>query len=324
MAKKAKIKKKGLVALAPGDVVDVVAPGFACAPEDVEKARAFLERQGFKPRIPQNIIENHPLFANTDEKRLKMLVAALKASDSKAIWCLRGGYGSNHLLPFLRKIKRQKPKIIVGISDITSLHGFLIQNWKWTGLHGPLLDRLGKGQVPEDVESELLTVVRGELEEVHFSDLEPLNAAARKKKKITSSVMGGNLKVIEGHLGTVDEFKFKDKIVFFEEIGERGYRVDRMLFHLSQAGCFKNCAAVVMGTFMGGDEPKADPDSPVVNKVNWVIENWASQQKFPVLRGLPCGHDTIQRVLPLGTEAVLDLGPKRGELKVKTGVASCD
>ena len=315
----AKALKSEVQALAAGDVIDVIAPGFACAPEDVEKARAFLESKGFKPRIPQEIIENHPLFSNSDEKRIQMLIKALKAKDSKAIWCLRGGYGSNHLLPALKKVPKQKPKMMIGISDITSLHGYLIQNWKWTGLHGPLLDRLGKGQVPKDIEEELLNVVRGDVKDVLFTKLEALNRAAEKTKKIKAPVLGGNLKVVEGHVGTKDEFKFAKKIVFFEEIGERGYRVDRMLFHLSEAGAFKNCVAVVFGTFIGGDEPKADPDSPVVNKVDWVLKNWASNQKFPVLKGLPCGHDTIQRVLPLGTESVLVTGPK-AELRVQTGV----
>lgn len=306
-------------ALKQGDIVDVIAPGFPCTPDAVEKAKKFLESKGFIPRIPKGIIEDHPLFSSADDKRIKMLVAALKAKDSKAIWCLRGGYGSNHLLPALRKLKKQKPKMIIGISDITSLHGYLIQNWKWTGLHGPLLDRFGKGQVPKDIEDEMIQVVKGELSEVKFTDLKPLNKAARKKKKITAPIIGGNLKVVEGHLGTPDEIKFRKKIVFFEEIGERGYRVDRMLFHLSESGAFKNCEAVVLGTFIGGEEPKADPDSPVVNKVDWVLENWAAAQKFPVLKGLPCGHDTIQRVLPLGTKAVLETGNKN-ELRVSTGV----
>ncbi len=315
MAKVVKEKK----ALNPGDIIDVIAPGFACSPEDVEKARAYIVSKGYVPRIPKDIIEDHALFANSDKKRIQQLEKAIKAKDSKAIWCLRGGYGSNHLLPHLRKMKKQKAKMLIGISDITSLHGFLIQNWKWTGLHGALLDRLGKSQVPKDVEEELLAVVRGELDEVVFSGLKALNSAASKKKKIKAQVFGGNLKVVEGHVGTKDEFKFSKKIVFFEEIGERGYRVDRMLFHMSEAGAFKNCAAVVFGTFIGGDEPKSDPDSVTINKVEWVLKDWASKQKFPVLAGLPCGHDTVQRVLPLGTEATLNLGTQ-GELRVNTGV----
>ncbi len=316
MAKVVSFKKKALVL---GDIIDVIAPGFPCEPEDVEKVRAYLVSKGFVPRIPKDIIEEHTLFANSDKKRSQQLEKAIKAKDSKAIWCLRGGYGSNHLLPFLRKMKKQKPKMLIGISDITSLHGFLIQNWKWTGLHGALLDRLGKGKVPLGVEEELLAVVRGEITEVVFTGLTPLNPAASKKKKLKAQVLGGNLKVVEGHVGTKDEFKFAKKIVFFEETGERGYRVDRMLFHMSEAGAFKNCAAVVFGTFIGGDEPKSDPDSATVNKVDWVLRDWASKQKFPVLMGLPCGHDTVQRVLPLGTMATLTLG-LHAELRVNTGV----
>ncbi len=204
----AKVVKKKSNALQSGDIIDVIAPGFACALEDVEKVRIFLEEKGFKPRIPKDIIEDHPLFSNRDEKRIQMLIRAIKAKDSKAIWCLRGGYGSNHLLPALKKIKKQSPKLMIGISDITSLHGFLIQNWNWKGLHGPLLDRLGKGQVPKAVEEELMEVLHGDLPEVIFKDLIPMNKKAQSKKKIMASVIGGNLKVVEGHVGTKDAFNF--------------------------------------------------------------------------------------------------------------------
>jgi muramoyltetrapeptide carboxypeptidase len=317
-------KLRKLEYLKPGDIVDVVAPGFPVLPEVMIKVRDFLIKEGFVPRIPENIIEPHPLFANTDEKRAKMLIDAVKAKDSKAIWFLRGGYGSNHLLPALRKLKKQKPKITIGISDITSLHGHFIQKWGWTGLHGSLLDRIGKGLLPNDVLAELLEVIRGQKSELVFLNLTPLNKPAKKRKKIKASVLGGNLVVVAGHLGTDTEFNFKNKIVFFEETGERGYRVDRLLLQLSEAGCFKNCKAVVFGDFIGGDEPKADPQSQVINKVEWVLQNWSANQKFPVLRGLPCGHDTVQRVLPLNTEAALELKGETAQLVVQTGVQKCD
>jgi muramoyltetrapeptide carboxypeptidase len=319
MAKAPGKNSKLIPKLEPGDIIDVIAPGFPCLPEIAGKVQNFLEEQGFKARIPQDIIEDHPLFSNSDPKRIRMLVKAVKAPDSKVIWCLRGGYGSNRLLPALRKLPKQKPKLLIGISDVTSLQGFLIQNWGWTGLHAPLLDRLVKGQVPKDIEDELWQVLRGEKSELKYSDLQPLNLAARKNKNIHAQVLGGNLKVVEGHVGTQDRFNFAKKIVFFEEIGERGYRVDRMLFHLSEAGAFKNCAAVVLGTFIGGEEPKTDPDAVSLNKVDWVLKNWAQDQKFPVLRGLPCGHDTIQRTLPLGTSGILTTGTQ-AQLRVLTGV----
>lgn len=306
-----------LKALRKNDIVDVVAPGFGCSREDLEKAREYLVRQGFTPRIPENIFGNCPIHSNTDEERADQLIKAILAKDSKAIWFLRGGYGSNRLLPYLKKIKKKpKAKLTIGISDITSLHSYFIQKWGWTALHGCLLDRLGKGIVPAEVEQELLEVVRGERKTVCFEGLEPLNNVAKKKKTLKHQILGGNLVVISSHLGTPDTVKFQNRIIMFEETGERGYRVDRLLFQFEQAKAFKNCKAVVFGTFTSSDEPNQAPST-----VPWVLEQWAQRQSFPVLRGLPCGHDTVQRVLPVGTKATLKLMGTTAEMEVATGVA---
>ncbi|MFN8791252.1 MAG: LD-carboxypeptidase [Bdellovibrionales bacterium] len=306
----------GVRALKENDIVDVVAPGFGCSLEDLEKARRYLIEKGFRPRIPESIFGQCPIHSNTDEERAQQLIQALTATDSKAVWFLRGGYGSNRLLPALKKIKKKpRPKLTIGISDVTSLHTHFIQKWGWTSLHGSLLDRLGKGIVPPEVESELLAVVRGQQRSVNFEGLEPLNAAALKAKSVSGQIVGGNLKVIESHVGTPDVLKFRNRLVMFEEIGERGYRVDRMLFHLDQAKAFRGCKAVLFGTFTSAEEPGPSPST-----VPWVLERWAAEQSFPVYRGLPCGHDTVQRVLPLGTSAKLRLQKGLGHLEVATGV----
>lgn len=306
-----------LKALKKNDIVDVVAPGFKCSLEDLEKARQFLVQKGFQPRIPENIFGDCPIHSNVDEVRAQQLIAALFAPDSKAVWFLRGGYGSNKILPYLKKLKmKPKPKLTIGISDITSLQNFFIDKWKWSSLHGSLLDRLGKGLVPPDVEKELMQVVSGELSTVKFEGLEPLNKAARVKKTVKGPIVGGNLTVIQSHIGTKEMINLKNRMVMFEDIGERGYRVDRMLFHLEQVQAFKDCKAVIFGTFTNSEEPGPSPST-----IPWVLETWAQKQKFPVLRGLPCGHDTVQRVLPVGTQALLKMNPSGVvTLEVTTGV----
>ena len=104
----------------------------------------------------------------------------------------------------------------------------------------------------------------------------------------------------------------------FEEIGERAYRVDRMLFHLEQAGAFKKCKAVVLGQFIKDLEPEGQP-----SKTPELLKQWAKKQKFPVLSGLPCGHDVHQRILPMGTKSTLQLGSTI-RLSVPSGVQACE
>lgn len=309
---------KQLKPLKHASLIDVVAPGFGCSEIDLQKGTQWLEALGFKVRMPRDIFGLDLLHSNRDEVRAKHLIQALTKKDSTAIWFLRGGYGTNRLLPYLKKIKKPTPKILIGLSDLTSLHSYAIQNWGWPVFHGPHLDRIGKGIVPDHVLSETLDVLTGKIPQVEFLGLKPLNQLALKKGKIKAQIVGGNLKVIEGHVGTPDALSFQNRIVMLEEIGERAYRVDRMLFHLEQSKSFKKCKAVIFGQFIQDFEP-----GTAQSKNPELLEKWAEQQNFAVFSGLPCGHDIEQRILPLGGAATLELG-NIGVLTCPTGVALCD
>lgn len=294
--------------LKEGDIVDVVSPGFASTPEEVESARRFLLKWGLVPRIPKNLIQKHFLHSNSDEKRFGFLKDALEAKDSKIVWCLRGGYGSNRLLPLLDKVKRpQQQKLLVGISDITSLHVYFEQKWKWPTFHASLLDRMGSGKVPPKIEKETMDLLFGKTTSVEFKKLKAMNPAAMKLKTVKSSVVGGNLIVLQSTLGTPYQLNTDGKILFIEDLGERGYRVDRVLEHFDQAGLFKKCKGLVIGEFLGGQESNG--------KTLWpqVFKSWAERLDIPVFSGMEAGHGVIQRPLPLLTEAVLS-GGKKGSL----------
>lgn len=308
-----KIKKTGWQTLEVGDTVDVVAPGFSIPPEKLEAAREFLTKLGLKPRIPANIFGDDFLCAQTDKVRYELLKKALLATDSKAVWCVRGGYGAIRMIEQIAKLKKPRaPKIFIGYSDSTTLHNFFNQFWGWPTLHGPLLDRLGQHTLPVDQVQECLDVIFGRQDKVTFKGLKPMNAAARKKNKISASVAGGNLTVTQSHLGTKFYRPPRGQILFFEDLGERGYRVDRMLFHLEMAGYFKAVKAIVFGDFLNSDEPTGQ------NLVPQVLARFAETQKIPVFGGLEVGHGAFQRTLPLATSATLVCGAT-GELTVATG-----
>ncbi len=296
--------------LEPGDIVDVVSPGFASTPNEIEAARRFLLKWGLQPRIPKKLIERHFLHANSDEKRFGFLREALAAKDSKIIWCLRGGYGSNRLLPLLDKIKRpRKQKLLVGISDITSLHVYFEQKWRWPTLHASLLDRMGSGKVPAKIEKETMDLLFGKQNAVEFKKLKPMNEAAAKLRRIKAQVVGGNLVVLQSTLGTPYQLDTDGKILFIEDLGERGYRVDRVLEHFQQSGVFKKCRALIIGEFLGGQESNGKALWPLVFK------DWSRRLRIPVFSGLEAGHGVIQRPVPLLTEAELT-GGSRGHLKI--------
>ena len=288
--------------LAPGDIVDVVAPGFRCPPENLAGGIDFLRRLGLKPRVPADLFGDDLLCANSDARRLSLLKRALAARDSRAVWCVRGGYGAIRIIERLRALTPPRnPKLFIGYSDATTVHWLLNQHWKWPSLHGPLLDRLGNAAVPETEREELQGVLFGGLPEVTFGDLEPLNAAARRRGMIKGSVCGGNLTVLQSLLGTPLQRRPRG-LLFLEDVGERGYRIDRMLEQLSQAGLLRNLDAIVFGSFTGGREADGSNLGPQV------LERFAAGQKIPVLRGIQAGHGEYQRPLFLRSPARLTCG----------------
>lgn len=299
--------------LKKGDLVDVVAPGWACDPSLVEPAQKLLESWGLRVRIPEGLLENWKFFANTDQKRGEFLQKALHAKDSKAVWCLRAASGTHRVLPAVfKKAKPAKSKLVIGFSDITSLHCTLQKKWKWASLHGPMLDRLAKNDLDPAIVEQTRAVVFGETDVVEFREMKAVNKAAQKAKTIKGITAGGNLTVVQSLIGTGMLPSFKNSILFFEDVDERGYRLDRMFVHLEQAGVFKGVRAIVLGQFTGGNEPKGS-DGETKNLVPWALENLADSLKVPLFSGLPVGHGALQWPFPLGAQAEI----KNCDLKIK-------
>lgn len=302
--------------LQPGDIVDVVAPASRCSPGELKAGIRFIQSLGLVPRVPRDLFgKKMPLFANSDRARLQQLKKALYAPDSKMVWCVRGGYGSLRLMPEVRKWKRPpRAKIFLGYSDITTLHAHLNQAWKWPTIHGPMVERAGSGRMSAAEKRALLSLLFGRADRLEFPGLRPLNAAARRARVVCGTLWGGNMAVLQSALGTPSALKPNGHILFFEDIGEAPHRVDRMLAQFMQAGWFKHTKAIIFGHFLLSDAK--------MKRDLWqdVIPRFAASVRFPVLKGLPVGHNPkVQMPMPFNTKAVLHTGP-RGRLIVESGI----
>lgn len=297
-----------------GDLVDVVAPGSASQPQVVEAALNYLKSLGLVGRFPaESMTSAVPFHSNSDLNRFLFLKKALLAKDSKAVWCLRGGYGALRLIPFFEKIKKPaRSKLLIGYSDITSLHLQLNQKWKWPSLHGPLLENSRAGRIdPRDLD-ELSAALFGKVTSIQ-DELFALNSAALKLKKTKSSLTGGNLTVLASHAGTSLAMKAKGKIVILEDLGERGYRVDRFLEQLRQSQAFSGAVAIVFGDFLKGEEADGQDLAPLA------IERFAREVKIPCFQGIKAGHGVRNRPWFFATKAQI-VGGASPQLIVDTGV----
>ncbi len=289
--------------LQKGDLIEIIAPGSAAPRENLEMGAETLRGWGYRVQFSEDLLKPDMYLSNGDTYRFDSFKKAMSNKESKAIWCLRGGYGSIRILPQIEKMAIPKnKKLLIGYSDICSIHTVINQKWKWPSLHAPLIDRLGGNKLSAENLKELKESISLVEFSAAFTGLKPLNSAAHKNKKLISKVVGGNLVVINSTLGTPSQINTKNKIIFLEEIGERGYRVDRCLQQLKQAGIFEKAAAVVLGDFLDGLEAGGK------DLVSDTLKNFFKDLKIPAFSGIQAGHGEIQRPLFFNTRAILSCG----------------
>lgn len=278
-------------------IVKIIAPASACPPDTffkaIEKASKYFELTYHK-----NLIDPDTFFANKPSFQKNDLIEALNSERYDYIWCLRGGWGSLQHLRFLDKIaKPKKKKLLIGFSDITYLHHYLNQNWKWKTLHAPnfsaianLSDSKIKTLKEMILEAESLPV---------FDKLKPLNKKAESLNSMVGEIQGGNLTVIQSTYGTSYSPNFKNKILFFEDVGERGYRIDRCFVQMQLAGTFQGVKAIVLGDFTEGEERDGS------NRTAWAIKRLAQSIDIPIFSGIKAGHGKTNLPILFGAKYTL-------------------
>ncbi len=292
-----------------GDVIDIVAPASPSPLEGLNNGIRWIEENGFTARVPENLIKPDVFFASSLKNQLEQLKIAIY-SDSKMIWSLRGGYGSMRLIPFMKKWKKPKaPKLFMGFSDVTALHLFFGQQWGWPTIHGRNVSSMSPEKIFKD-RKEVTSILLGKKEILEFKNLKPLNDLAKKAVTIKGQVTGGNLKLLQTSLKTSWELDASGKILFMEDVGERGYAIDRMLEQLWQAGIInKGPRALVLGDFSEGTEKDGRDLTGIA------LKRLADRAPYPVFKGMKCGHGDINFSLPFNTNAELS----KRTLTVKIG-----
>ncbi|HSP92773.1 MAG TPA: LD-carboxypeptidase [Vicinamibacterales bacterium] len=280
-----------------GDRLEVVAPGSPFAAEAFEAGLAELRRLGFEPTCARGVSDRRRYAAGDAAARAQALMAAWRDPAVAAVLSARGGYGSVELLPFLSvEAMRQFPKLLVGYSDITALLAFLTTRCGIVSLHGPCvaagLDR-GPGGYDEP------TFVRALTGDEPLGLLAAPDLEALLDGEAVGPLHGGNLTQLAASMGTPFAFDPpRGSILFLEDVGERPYRIHRLLTQLRFAGVLGRACAVVFGQFPGCDE--ADGSVSARDLARAALGGFPG----PVLWGLPAGHTAGPALtLPLGVRA---------------------
>jgi muramoyltetrapeptide carboxypeptidase len=241
--------------LRPGDRIAVVAPASSFLRDEFDKGVAEIQRLGFEPVFEESVFAQHGGYLSGEARvRAGAFLSAWRDPSVRALIAVRGGYGSVHLLPFLEKEDlRQDPKAFIGYSDLTTMLTYLTVRCGIVSFHGPMLDRrLGRGIDAYDRSSFMgaLTTAKplGELSAPQLETFRTGDAAG--------PLMGGTLAQLISSLGTPYAFDPPGGyVLFLEDVGERPFRIDRMVTQLRLAGVLDRASAVVLGEFVDCDEP---------------------------------------------------------------------
>lgn len=293
-----------------GDTVGIVAP--ASPPPDpnaIDRAVEAMERYGFQPRLGQHVRERNGFLAGGDRERACDLMEMFADKKVKAILCLRGGYGSARLLELLDyHLIRHNAKILSGFSDITSLHCALARKVNMISFHAPMLNGgLSVKDVPEFTRTSFLrTVMEPKPAGSIAAGGDRGNISILRGGVAEGRLIGGNLSVLCAAIGTPFEPVFKGRILFLEDIGEKPYRLDRMLTQLLNAGIFGKVAGVAIGVNRDCEDPTAADAKEFRQSSADVIKERLSNLRVPVVVGLPFGHVAVNATIPVGARALLD------------------
>jgi len=294
--------------LKQGDTVGLAAPASPLLTyRDISRAEHVLAGMGFKVRRGRFIRRRTGFLAGSDRERAADLNSMFADPSVQGIFTLRGGYGSGRLLGLLDWDTIQaNPKVIVGHSDLTAL---LISIYQRTGMvtfWGPLAG-YDLGRSPSPFKLKWLKAVTCESQSGMRLPKGP-GAAGRRWRVLGGSgvaegrLVGGNLSLLASLMGTPYEIDTRGKLLFFEDVDEDPYRIDRMLNQLDLADKLRAAAGILVGRFMNCESSGRMRRS---FGLRHVLKERLGGLGIPVVYGAPIGHEPEKITLPLGVTARL-------------------
>jgi len=292
--------------LKKGDLIGIPAASGFMMQEGTVSAQQFLEGRGYRVLLGSNIGKRWGNMGGKDEERLASFQQMLDDPAVNGILLARGGYGLVRLIDRLDFSRfRENPKWIVGFSDATVLQLHLQARYQLPSIHAKMVNSFPAqfDQAPPDVQASILStlnLLEGKKEELSFPE-----SPYQQVGEAVGELVGGNLSVLYGLLGTRSMPSLKGKILFLEDAGEYLYHYDRMFWGLKRSGCLEEIAGLVLGGFR--HKPSEDKADEFPLSVPEIVAEKMADQKIPVAFGLPVGHQLNNRALRMGGRYKLEV-----------------
>lgn len=287
-----------------GDHVAVVATAKKVHAVNTQKGIEILKSWGLEVEVGKHVFECHQMFAGTDEQRLDDLQKMINDPEIKAIFMVRGGYGTTRIIDQVDFNPLQtNPKWICGFSDITALHNHLF--------------RLGIASIHSPMPSFFYSLRENPLhwlQQLLFGNKQALRVDGHHLNRpgdIKGKLIGGNLSIICHTIGTNSEIITDGNILFIEDVGEQLYNLDRMLVQLKRAGFLSNLKALIVGQFT-----EMKDDDPFGLEPYEIVYSHISEYEFPIAFNFPVGHTTDNFALPIGVDCEISISKDWSNLKL--------
>lgn len=294
------MRARGLKAGQPVSVVAVSGP--------VDRARLDagireIASWGHPVLRGRSLLRSHGYLAGKDAARAADLNAAIRDPGNPAIFFARGGWGAARILDRIDlDALRRRDRVLLGFSDLTTLFMALQRPGRpYPYRYGPTVAQLGDAKAwhrPSLVEALWLRSDR---------IAHPLGRSrALRGGRAEGKLIGGCLSLLVGLLGTPWDVPWEGCILFWEDVNEEPYAIDRMLTSLRLAGKLRNLAGMIVGRLAGCEPRKGHPSL----RMREIVADAVAGERYPVVMGFPAGHVASKRTLLMGAPARLDTGQR--------------
>ncbi len=294
------LKSHPIPKLKSGDTVALISSARKILPKELDFAVKTLKSWGLEVSFGKNLFQENHQFSGTIAQRTEDVQTALDDGNIKALFFVRGGYGSVQIIDQIDWSSFQEnPKWLIGFSDITVFHTHVHQNF-----HIPTLHAAMPVTFPNNTPT-ALAKIQAILFDSQINDEvkgHPLNQPGTTE----GEVVGGNLSILYSLLGSKSQLDTKNKILFIEDLDEYLYHIDRMMQALDRAGMLKHLA----GLIVGGMTEMNDNAIPFGKTAEEIIRDVVSKYKYPVAFGFPAGHIANNEPIVFGEKRILSVAEK--------------
>ena len=289
------------------DKAVIVSPCGKISSVYINNTAEILKNWGLKVEISEHALNETGSFSGFVEQRLADFQCAMDDPDTKLIFCSRGGYGTIHLLEKLNfdKIKRN-PKWMMGYSDITALHSSFLSNGVMS-IHAPMAKHFS-----DESESDL-SVLYSKMALMGKPldyNIKIQSHSLKREGRSTGTIFGGNLSVLTSLMGSKFFRIPRNGILFLEDIGEKPYKVDRMIYQLKISGILNQIKGLIVGQFTDYEE-----DSNMYASLYESIFSTVKEYSFPICFDFPVGHTKTNLPMIMGGNATLTVEKESIKLK---------